>query len=360
VPVEVLESLRADSSVRVLAWIKDPSAVYGASDVVVLPTYREGLGVVLLEGAAMRLPTVASDVPGCREAVADGVTGTLIAARRPAALAEAILTYAANPALRMRHGEAGRQRVLRDFRPEDLRRATLDQYMTLWEQSARHRNQLHKATKRFRGSGITISKTITKRLVDVIGALACIAILGPLMVVSGVMVMLSLGLPVVFRQRRVGLHGQAFWLYKLRTMRSTRGPGGELLPDSERLCRVGVWLRRLSLDELPQLLNVLAGNMSLVGPRPLLPEYLPRYTQEQRRRHDVKPGITGWAQIHGRNSVSWEKKFELDLWYVDRWTIYLDIKILIMTAIRVLRRDGVSHQDHASMPEFLGARNGRA
>jgi lipopolysaccharide/colanic/teichoic acid biosynthesis glycosyltransferase len=163
-----------------------------------------------------------------------------------------------------------------------------------------------------------------------------------------------MGYPVLFRQQRPGKRGRTITLIKIRTMSDRRDAAGQLLPDAERLTRVGRLLRSTSLDEVPQLWNVLRGDLSLVGPRPLLMEYLPRYSPEQARRHDVMPGITGWAQINGRNALSWEEKFTMDTWYVDHWSLWLDLKILFMTGWRVLQRDGISNQDYATMPEFMG------
>ena len=164
-----------------------------------------------------------------------------------------------------------------------------------------------------------------------------------------------LGSPVFFRQVRPGLHGRCFKMVKFRTMTDERGSDGQLLPDEVRLTPFGRWLRATSLDELPELWNVLKGDMSLVGPRPLLLEYLPLYTPEQARRHEVRPGITGWAQINGRNAISWEAKFKLDVWYVDNRSLWLDIKILWLTVKKVLERDGISAAGEATMPRFTGS-----
>jgi lipopolysaccharide/colanic/teichoic acid biosynthesis glycosyltransferase len=164
-----------------------------------------------------------------------------------------------------------------------------------------------------------------------------------------------MGRPIFFRQQRPGRFVKPFWLLKFRTMSDRRGAGGKLLPDADRLTRIGRMLRATSLDELPQLWNVLRGDISLVGPRPLLMQYLPRYSPEQARRHDVMPGLTGWAQINGRNALTWQEKFALDTWYVDNWSLMLDFSILAKTLLRVLRRDGISSQGHATMPEFMGS-----
>lgn len=193
-----------------------------------------------------------------------------------------------------------------------------------------------------------------KRLFD----LAAVLVLGlPALVVGiavAVLVRSRLGSPVLFRQRRPGRHARPFGLYKFRTMTDARDSSGKLLPDEVRLTRIGRILRKLSLDELPQLVNVLRGDMSLVGPRPLLMQYVERYTPRQARRMEVRPGITGWAQVNGRNALSWEERFELDVWYVDHRSLALDLKILALTALRVLQRDGVSAEGHATMPEFRG------
>ena len=166
----------------------------------------------------------------------------------------------------------------------------------------------------------------------------------------------KLGSPVFFRQTRPGLHGQPFEMVKFRTMTDTRGPDGKLLPDADRLTSFGRFLRASSLDELPELWNVLKGDMSLVGPRPLLMEYLPLYSPEQARRHDVRPGITGWAQVNGRNALSWEEKFKLDVWYVDHRSLWLDVKILWLTLRKVLVREGISADGEATMRKFTGCK----
>ncbi len=191
-----------------------------------------------------------------------------------------------------------------------------------------------------------------KRVLDLIVAAVALILAAPLMLIVGMAVRIRLGSPVFFAQSRPGRHGRIFDLYKFRTMSTARGPDGELLSDAERMTALGRWLRRTSLDELPELYNVLRGEMSLVGPRPLLVEYLDRYTEVQARRHEVRPGITGWAQINGRNRLTWSEKFELDVWYVDNLGPALDLRILILTAWQVLTGRNVSAQGHATMPKF--------
>ena len=194
-----------------------------------------------------------------------------------------------------------------------------------------------------------------KRVFDVVVSATALVVLAPVMGLIALAVWRTMGRPVLFRHVRPGLHGKPFVMYKFRTMRDLRDAEGKLLPNEARLTPFGRWLRSTSLDELPELLNVLRGEMSLVGPRPLLMEYLDRYTPEQARRHEVKPGITGWAQIHGRNNLSWDERFKLDVWYVDNWSLWLDVKILWRTLWVVLRREGISAQGHATMPEFRGS-----
>ncbi len=193
-----------------------------------------------------------------------------------------------------------------------------------------------------------------KRAFDFVGALVGLVVLSPALLVLAVLVAIRLGRPVLFRQQRPGLAGRPFGLVKFRTMTSATDAQGRLLPDADRLTPFGRWLRSTSLDELPELWNVLMGDMSLVGPRPLLMAYLPRYSARQARRHEVRPGLTGWAQVNGRNALSWEEKFELDVWYVDNRSLTLDLTILWKTVLQVLRRSGVSAEGHATMPEFLG------
>ncbi len=198
-----------------------------------------------------------------------------------------------------------------------------------------------------------------KRLFDLALTLPVLAILAPVLAILSLLVRGHLGSPVFFRQQRPGLHGKPFQMIKFRTMTEARDTDGQLLPDKERLTRFGRFLRSTSLDELPELINVLNGDMSLVGPRPLLMQYLDRYTPEQARRHEVPPGITGWAQVNGRNAISWENKFEHDVYYVTHWSLGFDVKILFLTLLSVLKHDGVSADGHETMPEFMGSAQGK-
>jgi len=195
-----------------------------------------------------------------------------------------------------------------------------------------------------------------KRFFDFFISLLVILALSPIILIVAVLIKIKLGSPIIFKQERPGIHAKPFYVYKFRTMTDKRDNRGILLPDHLRITQFGNLLRKLSLDELPQLFNVLKGDISLVGPRPLLMEYIELYTVYQARRHEVKPGITGWAQVNGRNSISWEEKFELDVWYVDNHSFWLDIKILILTVVKVFKREGINQTNRVTIDKFTGTK----
>lgn len=199
------------------------------------------------------------------------------------------------------------------------------------------------------------SQKTTKRIFDLVVCLSVLLFLSPMLASLAIAVLISLGSPVLFRQQRPGLNGRPFVLLKFRTMTNACDAHGNLLPDEERFTRFGRFLRRTSLDELPEFFNVLKDDMSLVGPRPLLMQYLVRYSPEQARRHEVKPGITGWAQVNGRNALTWEQKFEHDVWYVDNQSLRLDLKIIALTIWKIIKREGISQPGQATMEEFKGS-----
>ena len=199
-----------------------------------------------------------------------------------------------------------------------------------------------------------------KRTVDLIVSFALLTAFSPLLFAVGILLFLTMGRPILFRQRRAGRYGRPFIVYKFRTMTDERGAQGQPVADRQRVTRVGRLLRLFSIDELPQLWNVLRGDMSLVGPRPLLMQYLERYSAEEMQRHEVKPGITGWAQVNGRNATSWQERFALDVWYVENWRLALDALILVRTLWTVLTGEGVAHGGHVSMPEFLGSERNKS
>jgi len=198
-----------------------------------------------------------------------------------------------------------------------------------------------------------------KNFIDFVVTMIAFILTFPVFILIYFLIRVRLGGPVFFKQTRAGINGNLFTLYKFRTMKDLRGKDGSLLDDVDRLEGFGRWMRKWSLDELPELYNILKGDMSLVGPRPLLPQYLDRYTPEQVRRHEVKPGLTGWAQINGRNAISWEEKFKLDVWYVGNRSIWLDMKIVAMTVVKVVRGEGISAEGEATMTEFMGGRDRR-
>lgn len=332
-PGRAVASLQQDPRVHMTGMDWNTPPLYAAMDLVVLPTYREGFPNVPLEAAAMEVPVVATNVTGCIDAVEDGRTGILVPPRDSEALADAIRTYLNDSARRRRHGEAGRERVLRDFRQDAIWEAVYGEYM----------GQLRKGRLR-----------LSKRAFDLVAATLGLLLLAPVLAIVALLVRARMGSPVLFRQERPGHLGRPFTMYKFRTMVDAKDENGNLLPDQDRITPLGRFLRRSSLDELPELWNVLKGEMSLVGPRPLLTEYLPLYTSLQARRHEVQPGITGWAQIHGRNATTWEKRLGLDVWYVDHRNLRLDLAIIARTLFKVLLREGINQEGVATMKRFRG------
>jgi sugar transferase EpsL len=199
---------------------------------------------------------------------------------------------------------------------------------------------------------------VSKRIFDLIATILGLIVLSPFILLTALAVAIFLGTPLFFRQQRPGYKGQPFYIYKFRTMTNASDSAGNLLPDSGRITRLGRFLRALSLDELPELFIILRGEMSLVGPRPLLMEYLERYSTEQMRRHDVYPGLTGWAQVNGRNAITWQDKFRYDVWYVDNWSFWLDLKIILLTLWKVVKREGISQPGQATTEYFMGNPDG--
>lgn len=197
-------------------------------------------------------------------------------------------------------------------------------------------------------------KSLVKRFFDITLSLAMILLLSPILIILYFLVKIKLGSPVLFKQERPGYRGRIFVLYKFRSMKDSKDPHGNLLPDADRLTDFGKFLRSTSLDELPELYNILKGDMSFVGPRPLLVKYLQRYNKDQARRHEVRPGLTGWAQVNGRNAISWEEKFKLDVWYVDNWNLLLDFKIMWLTMAAVFKKEGINAEGESTISEFMG------
>ena len=347
IPPDMVDRMRQDNRVCLPGWADDPAPLYAAMDLLALPSYREGLSQTLLEAAAMRLPVVTTYAVGCVDPVQDGVTGTLVPIGDPDSLAESIRVYLDDPERRRSHGEAGRSVVLSDFNPTDVFEATLNAYVGLLKTRGFTLPDRGSDTHEGPKSLITPMRLagwrtkIAKRLLDTVVATGGLIVFSPIMAIVALGIALISGRPVLFRQVRPGLNGKPFVLVKFRTMREANGPDGTPLPDSDRLTRLGQFLRRTSLDELPQLWNVLKGEMSLVGPRPLLVEYLPYYNTRQKLRHEVRPGITGLAQIHGRNLLPWEDRLEMDAQYVENQSFLLDLRILARTVLKVVDGSGV-------------------
>lgn len=320
-----------------------PEQFMAAADVLSLPSYREGFGSVVIEAGATGIPAVVSRIYGLTDAVEDGVTGVFHTARNVEEITERMVDMARDPALRCQLGENAKRRAHKEFSKDVLTLELLEFYAKLLSDrsGARQRGWRERV----------------KRVMDVLCAGGALVLASPVLTIIALLIRLTMGKPVLFRQVRPGRYERPFTLIKFRTMSDRCDASGTLLPDEERLTHVGRLLRRTSVDEFPQLWNVLRGEMSMVGPRPLLMEYLDRYTPEQARRHEVLPGVTGWAQVNGRNAISWEEKFKLDIWYIEHWSQWLDLRILWMTLLKVLRRDGISQNGHASMQEFSGTAN---
>ncbi|GGF98519.1 sugar transferase [Paenibacillus abyssi] len=312
------------------------------ADIVSLTSEKEGIPRSLMEAMCYAKPVVATDVLGTRELVVHGETGELVPYQDAGELAESLQRLMSDPARLVKLGEAGRRRIEEHF-TESL----------VVERLARIYRETAARASRQRRWGLCFQQ-FAKRGLDLLVCVPAFVMLLPLFGLTAALVKLKLGSPVLFRQQRPGRFGKPFHVYKFRTMTSETDPSGRLLPDDLRLTPFGRLLRRLSLDELPQLINVIRGDMSLVGPRPLLMEYLPLYTEEQARRHDVRPGITGLAQVSGRNTVTWEERFKLDVRYVDNQSLWMDYKILALTAVKVLKREGIEQQGQATVRKFTG------
>jgi lipopolysaccharide/colanic/teichoic acid biosynthesis glycosyltransferase/glycosyltransferase involved in cell wall biosynthesis len=340
---EVRRYIESETGIIRPGFVGDVAPYYLLMDVLALPTYREGFPGAPLEAQASGIPVVTTTATGAVDSIIDGVTGFLVPVGDTNALAHSVGKLLADSELRTRMGKAGREHTERDFQPEVIWDALIHLYRELIEEKLGP-PQLASQKK----------IPLSKRLLDTVLSTGAFLLLSPLLLVIAMVIKFSLGSPVLFRQQRAGFFGSRFECLKFRTMTNACDGHGRLLPDSDRLTRLGRLLRSTSLDEIPELINVIRGEMSLVGPRPLLAKYLERYSPEQMRRHAVRPGVTGWAQINGRNLLSWNERFEFDVWYVDHWSFWLDLSILAKTVWQVIRREGIAKPGHATMPEFRG------
>ncbi|HEY1660368.1 MAG TPA: sugar transferase [Candidatus Sulfotelmatobacter sp.] len=338
-PQSARQAITSDPNIIGCGPVSDTSLYYHLMDVLVLPTYREGFPNVVLEASASGRPVVVTRATGAIDSVKENVTGLLVPVGDVQSLAEAIARLLREPELRTTMGLAGRNWIEQEFCPEAVWEAQANLYREITEKDFRRRSR--------RGH-------LAKSAFDRIAATLALLIGTPLLLLIALAIRLFQGRPVLFRQMRTGFQGRPFPCLKFRTMTDKRGADGQLLPDEQRLTRLGRLLRSTSLDELPELINVITGDMSLVGPRPLFTHYLDRYTPEQRRRHEALPGITGWAQIHGRNAASWEQKLDFDVWYVDHRSFWLDVKILLITIWKTFKQEGISQPGHATAKEFMG------
>ncbi|MFN8035805.1 MAG: sugar transferase [Acidimicrobiia bacterium] len=345
-PRDLVDRAQA-AGVRFVGMRTDVDRCYRAMDLFVLPSHREGFPRAAMEAAAMGLPIVATDVRGCREVVEHGVNGFLLPVADPVALADAIDRIGSDPTRRATMGAESARIARERFDERRVVRTVLGTYAAIaWRKGL----ALERTPRRPR----RLFARATKRALDAAGAALALVVLAPLIGLIALVVRVTMGAPVFYMQERPGRGARIFRIYKFRTMRDAVDALGEPLPDEQRLTRTGRFLRATSLDELPEFWNVLRGDMSLVGPRPLLVEYLPLYNAEQARRHEVRPGLTGWAQVNGRNQQTWDERLALDVWYVDHWTLALDLQILGRTLRQVVRREGISQDGHATMPRFEG------
>jgi lipopolysaccharide/colanic/teichoic acid biosynthesis glycosyltransferase len=337
VPDATQSAISSNTGIVRTGFVKDTSAYYPLMDVLVLPTYREGFPLVPLEAASAGIPVVTTFATGARDSVVDHLTGYLVPVGDQQVLLDRVAGLIENPELAKKLGMQGRQWVEENFNQN-----------LVWNNWLNYFDQLN--------LWADLKNTLpVKRIFDIFVTVLGLILLSIPLLVLAVLIRLKLGNPVLFSQVRPGLAGRPFLMYKFRTMTDQRDQDGVLLADDLRLTSFGAFLRKTSLDELPGLWNVLTGDMSLVGPRPLLLEYLDLYTPDQAKRHDMRPGITGWAQVNGRNAIDWEKKFSLDTWYIQNWSFGLDLKILWLTASKVFKREGISAAGEATMPKFSGS-----
>ncbi len=335
-----MQILRNDSRVHLLGFQKDVPSYFSAVDVLVLPTYREGFPVTPLEASAMELPVIASNIPGCIDAVKHEQTGLLIKPKSMESLKNAMQFFIQHPEFIKIYGKNGREFVMKNFRPEKIWEAIAGEYRRTLETDVQKK---------------VLPMQTLKRFMDILIAYSGFIILSPILLFTAIAIYFSMGRPLLFYQLRAGKNGKSFYLIKFRTMTDGRDVNGNLLPDDKRLTRIGRLIRATSLDELPQLINIIRGEMSVVGPRPLPITYLTRYTDEQKLRHEMKPGITGWVAVNYRGKdKSWDEKFAQDVWYIKNWSITLDIKIIALTFLVMFRKFIINRTGETTSSEYTG------
>jgi lipopolysaccharide/colanic/teichoic acid biosynthesis glycosyltransferase/glycosyltransferase involved in cell wall biosynthesis len=338
-----LEFLTEDEHVILAGYQIDVRPWIMAADVFVFPSYREGFPNVVMQACCLEVPCIVTDINGCNEIIRHNETGLVVPPKDPEALAHAMITMTREPAMRKQMALAARHFVTANY----------DQRY-VWDMLHKEYETAGTLSKIRASEKFSWYRRIIKPTLDVVVAALALIILSPVILICmGVLAWANKG-RIWFTQLRPGKNGKLFRVIKFKTMTDERDAHGMLLPDDKRLTKVGSFIRRTSLDELPQLLNVVRGDMSFVGPRPLLEEYMPLYNDEQRKRHAVRPGITGWAQINGRNAISWDQKFAFDVWYVKHQSFVLDIKIIFMTIAKVFKAEGISSETSATMEKWKG------
>lgn len=337
---EDLDFLKNDPAVILAGYQSDVRPWIMASDIFVFPSYREGFPNVVMQASCLEVPCIVSDINGCNEIIEHNRTGIIVKPKDAAALFEAMQVLSSRPDVRESFASEARNKIVREY----------DQKFVWTELEKEYTTNLKAASYRSRTFFTVIVKPFFDRLVALIGLI----IASPVMLICMLLLTRANRGRVWFIQTRPGKAERLFKVIKFRTMSDERDEKGNLLPDEARLHGVGKFIRKTSLDELPQLINVLKGDMSLVGPRPLLVEYLPLYDEEQRHRHDVTPGITGWAQVNGRNAISWQQKFAYDVWYVKNQSFLLDLRILLMTVLKVFKAEGINSATSVTMEKFAG------
>jgi lipopolysaccharide/colanic/teichoic acid biosynthesis glycosyltransferase len=337
---EDFEFLKTDPTVILAGYQSDVRPWIMASDIFVFPSYREGFPNVVMQASCLEVPCIVSDINGCNEIIDHNRTGLIVEPKNAPALFEAMRLLSSNTDVRKNFASEARNKIVKEY----------DQKFVWDELEKEYWANLKSASYRSRTFFTVIVKPFFDRLVALIGLI----IASPVMLICMLLLSRANKGRVWFTQTRPGKNERLFKVIKFRTMSDERDQNGVLLPDEARLHGVGKFIRRTSLDELPQLINVLKGDMSLVGPRPLLVEYLPLYDEEQRHRHDVTPGITGWAQVNGRNAISWQQKFAYDVWYVKNQTFLLDLRILLMTVLKVFKAEGINSATSVTMEKFAG------
>jgi lipopolysaccharide/colanic/teichoic acid biosynthesis glycosyltransferase len=340
---EDLAFLRSDGNVVLAGYQSDVRPWLIASDIFVFPSYREGFPNVVMQAGCLGVPAIVSNINGCNEIVEHNLTGLIVTPKDAEALRQAMRKLADDKLLRSTLAQKAYSKITTFYDQRYVWQQLLKEYKTNLNAVADMPNNL-------------FYRNLLKPLLDKVVAIAILLITSPVLLICMILLAMANGGKVWFLQPRPGKHGRLFKVIKFRTMSDERDSSGELLPDEKRLHGIGKFIRKASLDELPQLLNVARGEMSIVGPRPLLAEYLPLYSEEQCRRHNVKPGITGWAQVNGRNAISWEQKFGYDVWYVKNQSFWLDLRILFLTVLKVFKAEGISSATSATMEKFRGSK----